>query len=454
MKKIIFITVIHVLFFSTGFSQYQGDGFRVPGYIAVLQVGSGTDPLSSAGFPVNIKQFDPSSQLIIDNNNIFPVAPFLKDRSLLISGTAKSEGKLTRSYDKRFLLLTGYDTLFTPSRLSINTSLATDINRVVGEINRFGLINTKTVLNDAYTTGDIRCAVSTNGYDIWMAGTGTAATSGIRYTTRGANSSIRVNASGAGTLSNVRVVNIIDSSLYCSSQSGAYTGLSKIGTGIPSDTGEQVVPLPGMPGFGATNSMYDFAINDTKTIAYIADGGSLNALGGIQKWVNNGGTWSMAYILRSGLPATVLNMLVDWKTDSAYPHIYGTTDETVPADSMGNHLVSVIDSGDATSTFKILARSPVNTVYRGLAPIPEYVGFLPVYKFVGDGNWSDLANWLNNDRPEFGVNGDCEIIIDPVNVCILDMIIDDAILIGRGVKLIIRPNKQFIIPGDLIIHND
>lgn len=72
------------------------------------------------------------------------------------------------------------------------------------------------------------------------------------------------------------------------------------------------------------------------------------------------------------------------------------------------------------------------------------------YKFNGNGNWDDAANWTNNTVPPATLPGGSEILIDPVNggECILNIVQN----ISTGAKLIVNDNRKFRIVGDLNIN--
>ena len=103
---------------------------------------------------------------------------------------------------------------------------------------------------------------------------------------------------------------------------------------------------------------------DGNTIYVADDGGYLTR--GIEKWVNAGGTWTLAYRLPVGNLVGALQLAVEW---GATPTIFTTTSET-----SSNRLVEVVDNGSATaSTETTLDTASGNTFFRGvsLAPIPE-----------------------------------------------------------------------------------
>ena len=72
-----------------------------------------------------------------------------------------------------------------------------------------------------------------------------------------------------------------------------------------------------------------------------------------------------------------------------------------------------------------------------------------IYTFNGNGNWSDAANWLNNQKPPLVLGAGSQIFIDPVagGQCVLDV----NQLIINGAVIIVRNTKSFVILGNLNI---
>jgi len=70
-----------------------------------------------------------------------------------------------------------------------------------------------------------------------------------------------------------------------------------------------------------------------------------------------------------------------------------------------------------------------------------------VYTFIGNGNWSDTANWLNKNVPPDVLTAGSKIIINPVSngECVLD--VPQAISFGASIS--VEPNKKFKVAGGL-----
>jgi hypothetical protein len=78
--------------------------------------------------------------------------------------------------------------------------------------------------------------------------------------------------------------------------------------------------------------------------------------------------------------------------------------------------------------------------------------FLPpsnIYRFTGNGNWSNAANWQNNNKPALDLPGCKEIIIDHTagGACVLD----GPQNLLKNAKLTVLPGKHLVIPEALKI---
>ena len=69
-----------------------------------------------------------------------------------------------------------------------------------------------------------------------------------------------------------------------------------------------------------------------------------------------------------------------------------------------------------------------------------------VYTFTGSGFWNVAGNWQNGQIPPSPLPANSEVIIDPADDCILNV----PFSILPGGKLTVRPNKSFLIQGNLI----
>ena len=330
------------------------------GNIVVYKIGNGTT-LSSAAFPVTLDEFKPNGDFVLSHP--MPTAVSGSNKRIVESGSATSDGLLTRSSDGQYLVVSGYDA--DPATASVASTTSAATNRMVGIVDYNGNIDASTALSDAYSGNNFRGAISTNGTDIWTAGTASSG-GGVHYTTKGSTTSTVISGT---TITNFRSVNIFNGQLYASSASGAFQGISTIGSGTPKSGTNTVTLLNGFPTASGPSS-YEFAMNTAGTIIYVADDRATASGGGIQKWTLSSGTWLLAYTLNSGLTSGARGITVDWSGTN--PVIYATT-----ADATANKIVTATDGG-SSSSFTTLATAAANYIYRGIAFAPVVSNPVPV----------------------------------------------------------------------------
>ncbi len=319
------------------------------GNIVVYRVGDGSAALTSAATAIFIDEYTPSGALV--QSIPLPTTISGANKRIMASGSASSEGLMTRSADGKFLLVTGYDAPV--GTASVVSTASTDNNRVVGVIDAAGNIDATTALTDAYSGNNMRGATSTNGTDIWVSGTATTGGS-VRYTTKGSTTTTQLST----TITNIRGVAVYNGQLYCSSASGTFQGVSSVGTGTPNTSGQTITLLNGFPTTSGP-STYAFAIKPTAgDIAYVADDRATPS-GGIQKWTLSAGTWTLAYTLNTGITVGARSVTVNWS--GANPVVYAVTTD--------GKIVSTTDAG-ASSSFATLVTAATNTAIRGIALAP------------------------------------------------------------------------------------
>jgi len=360
------------------------------GNLVVLKIGNG-NTLSNASTPVSIVEYTTTGTL---------VQSFFLDSSsngLTIGGSASSEGFMSLAYDKSSLVVPGYGVA--PGTATPSGQTAATINRVVAVINKSAVVDYSTRLTDAYNGSNIRSAYTTDGVDIWTGGnggSGQGATAGIRFTRKGFTTSTRIDTN----LSNVRVVSIYNGQLYETSGSGTSFGVSSVGTGVPYTPGQRATLLPGFP--SSTASPYAFSMSPAGDVLYVADDRANASGGGVQKWVLTAGVWTLAYTLNDGLvsgsavtAAGARGVTVDWSTP-ATPKIYATTSGTSQ-----NTLESVVDAGDSTAAFSVLATAAGGFGFRGVAFAPTTLSTAPVKlsSFTTQKNSSSVSlNWVTEQE--------------------------------------------------------
>lgn len=326
------------------------------GNFVMTRVGTGAAALSNASTAVFLDEYTPSGTFV--QSIAVSTAASGANLALTMSGTSTAEGGLTISPDGRYVSFTGYNAA--PGVASISGTASASTNRVVGILDlTTGTVDTSTGLTDAYSTNSIRAAV-VSGNNIWTAGTGT--NPGARYTTLG---TVGTSTQLSTTVTNLRRIEIFNGQLYVSSASGAFLGVSTVGTGTPTTSGQTTTLLPGFSS-NTGGSAYDFWFADANTV-YVADDRTLANSGGIQKWTQSGGTWSLAYTMNNGLTNGMRGLT--GINNGGTVTLFGTSADTA------SKFVSVTDSG-AASLFATLATASGNTAFRGiefaaLAAVPE-----------------------------------------------------------------------------------
>lgn len=321
-----------------------------PGNLVVVRLGDGAASLSNAATAAFLDEYTVAGTLV--QTIAMPTAAVGANQPLTNSGTATSEGFLSLSLDGNFLISAGYAA--TPGTPTIASSSSTTVPRVIAVTNLAGVVDTTTALNTNFTARNIRSATSTNGIDLWATGSA----EGVVYATLGSSSGVSVIAQPANT----RVVGSYLGQLYVTSASAQFHGVTQVGTGLPTTSGNVATVLPGFPSTSGPSN-YDFYFADPTTL-YVADDRPILSGGGIQKWTESGGTWTLQYTLApTGFTGC---RAVHGRVQNGVLTLFATTGSP----NSGNAIVSVVDTGPA-SVFSVVATAAANTVFRGLRMVPQ-----------------------------------------------------------------------------------
>ena len=264
------------------------------------------------------------------------------------SGSATSEGQLNLSTDGQFLTIGGYDAAL--GTASVNST--TLINRVIARIDNSGSVATSVLASTIHGSG-FRSVVTNDGSRYWTAGNGTGVTSLLHQ----GNTTAITPTTISSTVTNLRAVNIFNNQLYFSTGSGT-TGIYKVGTGLPTTTGQ--------------TSVISIASTDPYAYYMVNRGGSnwncyaVYATGpGIYKWssADNGATWTAR---GSVTTAAVYGIIA--KVNGSNVDIYATTITSILKLS-DTAAYNANISGTATT----LATTPSNTYLRGIAFAPVVI---------------------------------------------------------------------------------
>lgn len=324
-----------------------------PGNLAVLQVGDGSAPLTSAATNVFVLELTTSGSLV---QSI--AIPTSGGNVMSCIGSSGTEGYLGRSTNGGLITFAGY--AIPPGLTNAATSNATIVARCEGSLDASGTFTRgSTGSTTMFSGSNARSAVS-DGINFWLGGTGSATgNQGIWYSANGGTPT-QINPG------NYRVVKIYNGSLYFSTGAGT-RGIYSF-SGFPTTTTTPTLVMAG----GTGSSFEDFAINPAGTVAYITDDGTFGAAGGgIQKWTFNGGIWSSNFTFGSAnnLPASGRALAVDFSGPN--PVLYFTTTQNTNLYSLTD-TSAFSDTSDTTDQATLIAvTGTANKAFRG-------VNFAPV----------------------------------------------------------------------------
>lgn len=310
------------------------------GNLVVLQLGDGAAPLNSAATAVALLEYTTSGVL----QQTLNLPSQTGTARLTQAGSSTSEGYISLSPDGTSLAVVGYDAV--AGTVGIASTTASLRNRVIDSISYSGDIVRFAGSASLLSGQNVRSGVIA-GSEAWVVGSA-AGTTLMTGSTPGSIYS---------GIASQRVVNVANGNLTFSTQSGTTTrGIYQF-SGLPTATAtpSQIITTD------STSAPVDFSFSPDATIAYIADERA-SAGGGVQKWVNSGGTWSLSYTLSAGSGRGARGLAVDFS--GLNPTVFATTTQ--------NELIKIVDSGSSAAP-TVLATAGANVAYRGLefVPIPE-----------------------------------------------------------------------------------
>ena len=314
-------------------------GNFVAGNIVVTRVGNGAAALSSAATPFFIEEYNTTG--LVGTITI----PTTGTNRMVMSGSSTSEGFISRTSDFSKLVIPGYDAA---SGLA-NLSGAANVFRSVGTFgNGYG---SYARITSTLTSGSNLRSATGDGNNYW----GGNSSGGISYLGTAASGNVY------STIGNTRVVSAQNGSLFFSTGSTTL-GVHKIGSGLPTTTGQTatlIIPT------GTGSSPYAYQFNTAETVCYVADDRT-NGSGGIQKWINTAGTWTLSYTMSVGASAGARGVVVDFYA-GANPRLY-----VVATNSTSTQVIYFDDNGTATPTLNTISTllSTTNKAFRSVAFAP------------------------------------------------------------------------------------
>jgi hypothetical protein len=309
------------------------------GDLVVLEAGDGSQTLTNTGNQIILDEFNPTTPNVLVTSFAIPDTG---SSSLIVSGTAASEGQLSLSANNQYLVFGGYNVPVGGSlNLAGSSTTAAQVPRAIGTVDASGNYTLGPVTTTFYGGNNMRGGASDGNGNFWGAG----AASGTIY--MGTGTAAQIQTANANTLA----IQDIGGNLFFSTgktTQGIYeiAGAPTSGTATPSLL------------IGVSNPS-DFTFNSSMTIAYVTVTSGSGK--GIQRWNYNGSAWALAYTLDS---TTAMNGLaVDFSGDN--PIVYATTEA-------GTSLIEITDTG-ASSTASTLATAGSNEVFLGLDFAPQAV---------------------------------------------------------------------------------
>jgi hypothetical protein len=309
------------------------------GNIVVTRFGTGAAALGSTGTAFFLEEYNTTG--LVGTITV----PTTGTNKLVVAGSSTSEGMLSRSSDFSKLSIPGYDAALGLA----GVASAANIARSVGTYGiGYGSFNK---ITSTLTAGSNLRSVASEGNNYW----GANASGGISYLGTGTAGNVY------STIGNTRVVSVQNGNLFFSTGSTTL-GVHKIGTGLPTASGQTaslIIPT------GAGSNPYGFQFNSAETVCYIADSRTA-AGGGVQKWVNTAGTWTLAYTMSVGASTGAFGIAVDFYA-GVNPRIYATV-----SNASGTQVLYFDDNGTTTPTLNIISTllSTTFKAYRGVAFAP------------------------------------------------------------------------------------
>ncbi len=313
------------------------------GNIIALRVGSGAAALTSGATAMFLDEI--GSTGLVQTIAV----PTTGSNRMVMSGSSTSEGQITRSQDFSKIAIAGYDAA--TGLASVNT--AANVSRAIGTIGLNSGTFARVATSSNFFLGNNFRSACVDGTNYWGGGTATS-TGGVNYFGTGTATNV-----SNSPITNVRVVSVQNNQLYFSTGSSP-TGIYSVGTGTPTASGIVATSLIST-GTGASPYAYQFSLDGNT--CYIADDRT-NGSGGIQKWINNAGTWSLAYTISMGASTGARGVAVDFYA-GAQPKVYA-----VSTTSSTTKVVVFDDNGTANPTLTTLVTQATNTAIRSIAFAP------------------------------------------------------------------------------------
>jgi beta-lactamase superfamily II metal-dependent hydrolase len=321
-----------------------------PGNIVVYRVGDGTAALASSATAVFLDEYTVTGTLV--QSIALPTSASSPQHICTASGTAATEGFLSRSQNGQYLAVPCYDAALATASITTSTTIA----RVIGRMDRNGSIDTSTSWVESSSAGNPRTETTSDGNTFWVAGS----TVGVRTTTFGASAVTNVST----TNTNLRQLHIFNGQLYVSSGAGATFRLGQVGTGLPTASGTTTTNLPGLGVTSAYNSFFFADLDGTPGVdtVYIAD----ETTGTVAKFCLVSGSWTA----KGTTALLAAHGLTGYVSGGTVTLIATNGPSTATINSMSTIVDATGYNANLTATATAIASAGTNKGFRGVVMVP------------------------------------------------------------------------------------
>ena len=380
--------------------------------------------------PITLEQYTTNGSYV--SSYTLPVADSGSNYGIVGEYGSSSEGNLQLTGNGQYLTIGGYSatpalagTGATNGSYSVANGVAlaqapsADVPRLAAVIDAYGNVNTSTAENTIYNTNNIRSVYSADGSQLYLSGQGTGTSNqGLYYTPAGTNT---VNSPSSQptpiyTTYDTRFVTGYGGNLYVSQDKKNGNAGIYMFSGNPTGATTPVRITAANNGNGVNYSPEGFFFANATTL-YVADTGVPKAGGtgdgGIQKWVQSGGVWSLAYTMTvAGFVAPNLAPTAT-SGETGFEAVTGQTiggsvqlfaASYTAGDANPNGLYAITDTLAATTlgsqTFTELAASGTDSVIKGVSFAPS-VSAIPepsTYAALAGAGVLGLAFWRRRNR--------------------------------------------------------
>lgn len=151
------VAFVFVLVLLAGAGSVADAAAFTAGNLVVYRVGTGA-ALTANGTAIVLDEYAPTGGAVVQSISL-PTTTVGAQRRIVASGTATTEGQMTRSTDGQFLVLPGYDAALGTASLTSSTSAS--VNRVIARVDANGNVDTSTAFGATVRVGTVGSGLPT-----------------------------------------------------------------------------------------------------------------------------------------------------------------------------------------------------------------------------------------------------------------------------------------------------